>query len=75
MSKFVIGAGTENELVYDLFAVSNHYGSMSGGHYTAFGKNPLLQKWFEFDDDSVKQVSPADVVSKSGYVLFYKKRQ
>jgi ubiquitin carboxyl-terminal hydrolase 4/11/15 len=28
-------------LIYDLFAVSNHYGSVGFGHYTAFGKNPL----------------------------------
>ena len=27
------------KLVYDLFAVSNHYGSVGFGHYTAFGKN------------------------------------
>ncbi|GLC55869.1 hypothetical protein PLESTB_001037900 [Pleodorina starrii] len=26
--------------VYDLFAVSNHYGSMGGGHYTAYAKLP-----------------------------------
>lgn len=23
-------------LLYDLFAVSNHYGTLAGGHYTAF---------------------------------------
>ncbi|GFR46720.1 hypothetical protein Agub_g8343, partial [Astrephomene gubernaculifera] len=26
--------------LYDLFAVSNHYGSMGGGHYTAYAKLP-----------------------------------
>ena len=25
--------------MYDLFAVTNHFGSLNGGHYTAFGKN------------------------------------
>lgn len=39
--------------VYDLFSVSNHYGSLSGGHYTAFCKNVMRNKWFEFDDSSV----------------------
>jgi ubiquitin carboxyl-terminal hydrolase 4/11/15 len=45
--------------MYDLYAVSNHYGSMSGGHYTAFGYNPIYKKWYEFDDDSVKTVDPS----------------
>ena len=26
--------------VYDLYAVSNHYGSLGGGHYTAFARMP-----------------------------------
>lgn len=30
-----------SSLIYDLFAVSNHYGSVGFGHYTAFGKNFL----------------------------------
>ena len=25
--------------IYDLYAVSNHFGGMGGGHYTAFAKN------------------------------------
>lgn len=31
--------------VYDLIAVSRHYGSLSGGHYTATGYNDKLKKW------------------------------
>lgn len=26
-------------VLYDLYAVSNHYGSLHGGHYTAYGYN------------------------------------
>lgn len=26
--------------VYDLYAVSNHYGSLGGGHYTAYARIP-----------------------------------
>lgn len=26
--------------LYDLFAVSNHYGSLGGGHYTAYARMP-----------------------------------
>ena len=27
-----------DHLYYDLYAVSNHFGSLCGGHYTAFAK-------------------------------------
>jgi len=31
----------DKDYKYDLFAVSNHYGSLGGGHYTAYAKNPI----------------------------------
>lgn len=41
LTKHVLGYDSENNppLIYDLYAVSNHYGSLSFGHYTAYGKN------------------------------------
>ena len=45
MSDERVAAGEEP--VYDLFAVSNHYGSPQGGHYTAFCKvtpDPALSR-------------------------------
>ena len=33
-------------LIYDVFAISNHYGSLAGGHYTAFGLNHIKKKWY-----------------------------
>lgn len=30
------GASETKQYIYDLYAVSNHYGSMNGGHYTAY---------------------------------------
>ena len=30
--------------IYDLYAISNHYGGLGGGHYTAFAKNG--DQWF-----------------------------
>ena len=35
---------------YDLIAVSNHFGGMGGGHYTAYAKNCVDQRWYNFDD-------------------------
>jgi ubiquitin C-terminal hydrolase len=37
---------------YDLFAVTNHYGSLNGGHYTACGQN-IDGSWYDFNDSSV----------------------
>lgn len=60
---------------FDLYAVSNHYGSTSGGHYTAYAKNPHDKKWYHFDDSSVNPVSnPSDIITSSAYVLFYLQR-
>jgi hypothetical protein len=35
MAKYVVGPQKDTELKYRLYAVSNHYGSLGGGHYTA----------------------------------------
>ena len=55
--------------VYDLCAVSNHYGTLEGGHYTAYCKNG--QKWYKFDDQDVSEMSSSNVRSADAYILFY----
>jgi ubiquitin carboxyl-terminal hydrolase 4/11/15 len=42
---------------YELFAVSNHYGSMGGGHYTAYAKND--GSWYHYNDSNVSKISPS----------------
>ncbi|KAF7726254.1 ubiquitin-specific protease doa4 [Apophysomyces ossiformis] len=37
-------------LNYDLYGVSNHYGSLTGGHYTACVRNGYRNEWHNFDD-------------------------
>ncbi|KAI4479124.1 hypothetical protein M0804_011263 [Polistes exclamans] len=58
---------------YNLYAMSNHYGTMEGGHYTAFCKNSIQNKWYKYDDQTVTEVSPSQVKSQnnSAYLLFY----
>uniref|UniRef100_A0A7S2TQU6 USP domain-containing protein n=1 Tax=Lotharella oceanica TaxID=641309 RepID=A0A7S2TQU6_9EUKA len=64
----------EKKTAYDLIAVSNHYGGTYGGHYTAYGLNPLNKSWYLFDDKRVKEVKPSSVVTREAYLLFYKRR-
>ena len=64
-------ASSESQLfppIYDLYAVSNHYGGLGGGHYTAYAQRG--GKWYNFDDSRVTLVDNLnDIVSKAGYVL------
>ncbi|EDV93611.1 GH18183 [Drosophila grimshawi] len=56
---------------YQLYAVSNHYGSMEGGHYTAFCKSANYGRWYKFDDQIVSPLETSNVVSSAAYILFY----
>ena len=59
-------------LNYDLYAVSNHYGSLQFGHYTAYCKNAETGMWYDFNDSSVTALTSADdAISNSAYVLYY----
>ena len=73
MEPYVLDTG-KGTITYDLYAVSNHYGSLNGGHYTAFCKNPVINKWYEFDDSHVSAVDASSTITKAAYVLFYKRR-
>ncbi|KAG8229017.1 hypothetical protein J437_LFUL007571 [Ladona fulva] len=57
--------------LYNLYGVSNHYGTIDGGHYTAHCKSSVFHKWYKFDDHEVSELSPSDVVSPAAYILFY----
>ncbi|KAM4602694.1 ubiquitin carboxyl-terminal hydrolase 8 isoform 2-T2 [Polymixia lowei] len=56
---------------YNLYGVSNHYGGLDGGHYTAYCKNNVKQRWFKFDDHEVSEISTSSVKSSAAYILFY----
>lgn len=45
----------EGKLIsYELFGVCNHYGVLSSGHYTAYCKNFMNNKWYEFNDNKIR---------------------
>ena len=72
MGKYICGPDKDH-CKYDLFAVSQHYGSTGGGHYTAVCKN-FDGKWYDYNDSSVSSCSANNVVSSAAYVLFYRRR-
>eukprot|EP00347_Sterkiella_histriomuscorum_P004870 403358774 len=60
--------------IYDLFAVANHEGYLTGGHYYSYSKHRNNQQWYYFDDEVVKKIKNEEkVVSKEAYILFYSK--
>ena len=72
LSSYVIGYKRKS-YVYDLYAVCNHEGGCSGGHYTANVKKED-GKWYNFNDTSIKEIKRNHVISSKAYCLFYKKK-
>ena len=61
LSHYVV-SGFDNQFSrFNLYAVSNHFGNLEGGHYTAYASSDVHKKWYKFDD----QVSQA----KKSYLL------
>lgn len=58
---------------FDLVSVINHYGGLTGGHYTSYTKYKD-GRWYEFDDDDVKEIKTECVVSNSAYFLVYQRK-
>lgn len=52
--------------VYELFAIFVHRGSATGGHYFAYIKDFEKDKWFEFNDSVVSEVTEDTVKSAYG---------
>lgn len=64
---------------YDLYGVIQHTGSLHGGHYIAHTKNPINNKWYEFNDDDVLHIPDdkieKELISRDSYILCYKKKE
>ena len=71
LKNFVIGPDKDHSK-YDLFAVSQHYGSTGFGHYTAVCKND--GKWFSYNDSSCHETNENECQSSAAYVLFYRRQ-
>lgn len=59
-------------VTYELFAVCNHTGTVSSGHYTATTKSHQTGQWYMYDDDRVSFIQDAvSVAADEAYILFY----
>lgn len=65
----------KEKILYDLVGVSNHYGNVGFGHYTAYCQNPFDQKWYDFDDTSVTEIEEKSIVTEAAYLLFYHRKK
>jgi len=71
------GGGEEGGApVFNLYGCVCHFGSVYGGHYTAFSKHLASGQWNYFDDCSVNNLKvPGDSRDdhSSAYILFYQR--
>jgi ubiquitin carboxyl-terminal hydrolase 4/11 len=74
LTELVSRYGEDDKPVYDCYAVSNHYGGLGGGHYTAYTLSDD-GSWCYYDDSRVTtNVEREKVVSEAAYVLYYRRR-
>jgi ubiquitin C-terminal hydrolase len=59
---------------YELVSIVNHRGGYGGGHYVSYCFNRAANKWQEFDDKYVSDVTADDVAGREAYLLFYVKK-
>ncbi len=71
LRKYVNGYN-KSTYVYSLYGICNHSGGSLGGHYTANIK-VKGDKWFNFNDTSVREIECRNVVTPQAYCLFYRK--
>ncbi|KAK4421450.1 Ubiquitin carboxyl-terminal hydrolase 10 [Sesamum alatum] len=74
LSKYVKSKdASEGSHIYELYAISNHYGGLGGGHYSAYCKLIDDNRWYHFDDAHVSPVNESEIKTSAAYVLFYRR--
>jgi len=70
VSPYCQGYGFRSQ--YELYAVGNHSGGLSGGHYYAACKHQ--HRWHLYNDSSVTEITPDAVITPNAYCLFYQRK-
>ncbi|XP_053337864.1 ubiquitin carboxyl-terminal hydrolase 21 isoform X4 [Clarias gariepinus] len=63
------GSGDCGQVLYDLYALCEHTGTVNMGHYTALCQEE--EGWCCYNDLSVTQISEDQLQSNQAYLLFY----
>ncbi|XP_042367989.1 probable ubiquitin carboxyl-terminal hydrolase 5 isoform X1 [Plectropomus leopardus] len=64
---------------YELYALVDHFGNLTGGHYTAHIRSFETYMWYHFNDDVVNKVKQpfgageTSLRSRTAYLLMYRK--
>jgi ubiquitin C-terminal hydrolase len=78
LRKFIVSEEEKNDAVYELVGISQHFGSLSSGHYTALCRNDTYEdtnkKWFHFDDEKVSFSGEENIITPAAYLLFFRKK-
>ena len=70
------GDNAQSDHVYDLYATVHHVGTMNGGHYVSTCRvEGEGDNWYQFNDRNVTPIDEKQLVSQTGYILFYKRRE
>ncbi|KAK7396058.1 hypothetical protein VNO78_16790 [Psophocarpus tetragonolobus] len=73
LTNYIANKNNSQRQRYELYALTNHYGSMGSGHYTAHIKLLDENRWYNFDDSHISLISEDEVNTAAAYVLFYRR--
>ncbi|KHN12181.1 Ubiquitin carboxyl-terminal hydrolase 5 [Glycine soja] len=73
LTNYIANKNNSRRQLYELYALTNHYGSMGSGHYTAHIKLLDENRWYNFDDSHISLISEDEVNTAAAYVLFYRR--
>ncbi|KAK9281366.1 hypothetical protein L1049_004266 [Liquidambar formosana] len=61
LTNYVANKSSSRRQLYELYALTNHYGGMGSGHYTAYIKLLDENRWYNFDDSHISPINEEDV--------------
>ncbi|XP_039023455.1 ubiquitin carboxyl-terminal hydrolase 5-like [Hibiscus syriacus] len=73
LTNYVADKRSSRSQLYELYALTNPYGGMGSGHYTAHIKLLDENRWYNFDDSHISPINEEDVKSAAAYVPFYRR--
>jgi ubiquitin carboxyl-terminal hydrolase 8 len=76
-TKISIPLNLELDTTYNLYAITQHGGSLEGGHYVSCTRNPWDDKWYYYSDTTVLRLNDdieKELNKSENYLMFYTKK-